>query len=279
MIDVSSIADRVTLDTNGIWRSVDQESVSYPAGGNEACFSLEDASFWFNHRNRCIVAAVRNLPPRNNGPIFDIGGGNGFVSVGLNRAGFDAVVVEPGPVGAANAKARGVHTVICATTKSAGIRRSVLEAVGLFDVIEHVENDLPFLKEIRNLLKPGGRLYATVPAYMALWSHEDELAGHYRRYTLKGFESLVERAGFVVVYSTYIFRVLPLPILLLRALPYRLGIGKASGGQGNSSNDHQPPKGRAAGVINAVLDRELLHIERNGCMRFGGSCLVVARAS
>lgn len=277
MFDVSTIADQLTLSTDGIWYCTDQGSVSYPEQGNDACFQVEESSFWFKHRNACIAAAVRNHPPRNNEPIFDIGGGNGYVSMGLERAGFATALVEPGPRGAANAKQRGLQTVICATTTGAGFRKSVLEAIGLFDVIEHIDDDLQFLREMRGLLKPGGRLYATVPAYSLLWSGEDEQAGHFRRYTRRSIERVLERAGFSVAYSTYIFRFLPLPILLLRALPYRLGIGRSS--MGNAASDHQAPGGGAGGLLDSLLRSEIQHVECNRRMSFGASCLLVAHAA
>lgn len=274
MFDVSAIADRLTLGADGIWRSADPQAVSYPEEGNDACFQIEDSSFWFKHRNACIAAAVRNYPPRGHEPIFDIGGGNGFVSMGLERAGFKTALVEPGLRGASNAKQRGLQTVICATTTSAGFRKSMLEAVGLFDVIEHIDDDLQFLREMRGLLKPGARLYATVPAYPMLWSGEDEEAGHFRRYTRASIERVLERAGFSVDYSTYIFRFLPLPILLLRALPYRLGIGRSVGAR-DPASDHQA----GGGLMASLLGSEIRNIEGRRRMSFGGSCLLAARAA
>jgi hypothetical protein len=63
-------------------------------GGNEACYQIEESSFWFKHRNACIEAAVKCHPPRSGGPIFDVGGGNGFVARGLMRAGFETVFLN-----------------------------------------------------------------------------------------------------------------------------------------------------------------------------------------
>lgn len=279
MDNISRFADRLVLGQDGIWYGADQEKISYPSDGNDACFAVEESSFWFGHRNGCIAAAVRNHPPLNGGPIFDIGGGNGFVSLGLIRAGFEAVLVEPGPRGASNGKFRGIQTVVCGTTESAGIRASSLEAVGLFDVIEHIDDDLRFLTSIRALLKPGGRLYATVPAYSMLWSAEDELAGHFRRYTLGSIGALLGRAGFSLDYSTYFFRPLPFPIFLLRALPYRLGLSRSAATTRDAASDHRPPPGRAAAIMNSMLRQEISNIERNSRMAFGGSCLLVAHAA
>ena len=64
----------------------------------------------------------------------------------------------------------------------------------------------------------------TVPAYQWLWSDDDELSEHRRRYTVSGLRRVAARAGFTVEYATYMFWPLPPPIALLRALPSRLGL-------------------------------------------------------
>jgi len=272
MADISEIAPKLKLDDTGIWSTPALEAISYPQDGNHACFLLEDSSFWFRHRNACITAAAKRLPPPNDGAIFDIGGGNGFVSLGLMNAGFKTVLVEPGPEGAANGKRRGIPTVICATTTDAGFRDSTLDAVGLFDVIEHIEDDVSFVESMKRLLKPGGRLYATVPTYSALWSSEDVDAGHYRRYTRSSISALIEGSGLKVDYATYIFRPLPLPIFLLRSLPTRLGLTGNS--HRDTTNDHQA--GASSGILESMLKGEVTNIDAGKAMAFGASCLVVA---
>ena len=51
-------------------KKVESVAISYPEEGNEACFQIEDQSFWFRHRNDCIRELVRHFPPRGRGPIF-----------------------------------------------------------------------------------------------------------------------------------------------------------------------------------------------------------------
>ncbi len=187
MADIQSITTGLKLGKDGIWYGIDTQDISYPPDGNEACFAIEDSSFWFRHRNNCIISAVRSYPPENKGTIFDIGGGNGFVSLGLANSGFDVALVEPGRTGASNAKRRGLKTVICATTESARFKPHSLSAVGLFDVVEHIEDDLSFLRFFRSLLKQGGRLYMTVPAYSFLWSEEDVLSGTFQKVYAKEY--------------------------------------------------------------------------------------------
>ncbi len=132
------------------------------------------------------------------------------------------------------------------------------------------------LRTLRGLLQPGGRLYLTVPAYAWLWSGEDELAGHHRRYTRRGLGRVVEAAGLTVEYATYVFWPLPLPILLLRALPARLGV-RPTMDLDAIRRELQPKEGLAVRALTALLDLERGWLERGGTVPFGASCLMVAR--
>jgi len=77
-----------------------------------------------------------------------------------------------------------------------GLKPASVDAAGAFDVTEHIEDDLGFLRELGGILRPGGRLYVTVPAFPFLWSQEDTDTGHYRRYTLPAIEAVLRKAGF-----------------------------------------------------------------------------------
>lgn len=277
MIDIQSISTGLSLGEDGIWYSNSTQDIFYPADGNDVCFAIEDRSFWFRHRNSCILSVVRSYPPKDNGTIFDVGGGNGFVSSALAASGFDVALVEPGRAGALNARRRGSATVICATTDDAGFKPRSLPAVGLFDVVEHIEDDQSFLASIRDLMKQEGRLYVTVPAYSLLWSHEDVSAGHFRRYTLSSLVEVLRNAGFEIDFASYIFRFLPVPIALFRALPYRLGLFKSGKEAQNIARDHAAQGGAVSSMINFFLKSEVENLKNRHAMSFGGSCLVVAR--
>ena len=190
--------------------------------GNEIFREFEEKSIWFQHRNKCILELVKAYPPA--GTIFDIGGGNGFVSRSLLNAGLDVALVEPGRAGVRNAIERGVPIVICSTLEDAGFKDNVLPSVGLFDTLEHIKDDVAFLKTIRKLLLPGGRLYLTTPAHQMLWSADDVFAGHYRRYSTASLSATLREAGFSVLFSTYIFSFLPVPIFLVRTVSSKLGL-------------------------------------------------------
>jgi SAM-dependent methyltransferase len=275
MVDLAILARGLQLRSDGIWYAPTVSELSYPKEGNERCAQVEDSSFWFRHRNACILALIRAYPP--SGPMFDIGGGNGCVSRAIVDAGFESVVVEPGAAGARAAKARRLEHVVCGTLEGAGFGERSLPAIGLFDVVEHIEDDLGFMRRVCNVLVNGGRVYINVPAYAWLWSDEDVAAGHCRRYTIRSMSSLLESTGFIVDFATYIFRPLPAPIFLLRALPTRLGFARDKAQeQGGTERDHMAKGGITRGFIDSLLSREVKRVEQSKAMSFGGSCLVAA---
>jgi SAM-dependent methyltransferase len=275
MIEINKIATNLECREPGIWFSKNRSHVSYPGDGNLRSLAIEDNSFWFNHRNKCILEAIRRVPP--DGAIFDMGAGNGYVSLMINNAGMDTVVIEPGLQGAMNAHARGLSPVICSTLEDAGFKPHLIPAVGLFDVLEHVQDNMSYLTTLKTLLRPSGKLYITVPAYNFLWSAEDDHAGHYRRYTNSSLAKLLHSIGFIIDYKTYIFSILPLPIFLFRAIPSRLGLRKS-----NTFERTQKEHGRIMGpfghLVNWMLHNEIKALRHQRAIAFGGSCLVVARA-
>ena len=128
-------------------------------------------------------------------------------------------------------------------------------------------------------MKKKGCLYVTVPAYSFLWSAEDFLAGHFRRYALKDICKLLKTAGFQIEFSSYVFRFFPIPIFLLRALPYKIGFSKTKRKPENTSRDHAVKGGIIANILGSILQSEIESLNKKKAMRFGGSCLIVARSS
>lgn len=258
---------------SGLWVSGQHEAFSYPEAGNDACFRIEDGSFWFRHRNACISAVVRRLPPA--GLFVDVGGGNGFVAQGLTEAGFDVALVEPGWAGAQHAWERGVRPVICATLERAGFAEHSIGGIGIFDVLEHIEDDVAFLRDLRRHLDPDGRLYLAVPAFQLLWSADDTAAGHFRRYSPSTLRRAIDRAGFAVEYLSGMFAWLPLPVFLRRSLPSRLGRRDAVAS--SVDVEHVLPRNSLGRVLEALLRREREWITRGGSLPIGGSFIAVAR--
>jgi SAM-dependent methyltransferase len=262
---------------DGMWQTKAVSKISYPGEANDVCFQVEDGSFWFNHRNRCIVATLGQFPPM--GMLYDIGGGNGFVASGLQDAGVEVVLLEPGE-GAKNALKRGVRNVVCATFQDACFQPHSLPAAGAFDVVEHIEDDVGFLRSLRERLVPGGRFYCTVPAFSMLWSGADEHAGHYRRYNKESLSRTLKQAGFEVEYATYFFAWLTLPIFFLRVVPARLGIrDKTDFGSIEAARKVHRHPAVIGGIVKATEKWELNRLLARKRVPFGTSLLCVARTA
>jgi SAM-dependent methyltransferase len=252
-------------------RNKEITELSYPEDAHDILSDIEDTSFWFKYRNQSIAQVISKIPP--NGKIYDVGGGNGYVSLYLKKQGFDMILIEPGIHGAKNALKRGLNPVICATLQQTGFEHGTLPAIAIFDVLEHIEDDISFLKEFYNYLENEGKLYLTVPAYNFLWSSVDDESGHFRRYNTKQLKQTLSKAGFQVEYSTYFFSFLPIPIYLFRKIPSILGIKR-------KDIEKEAEKEHKAGVFSKLIDWymqwELKKIKRSS-IKFGGSCLVVAK--
>lgn len=145
------------------------------------------------------------------------------------------------------------------------------DVITLTDVLEHVEQDLESVRRCSALLNPGGVIVATVPAYQWLWTRHDEHHQHYRRYTLKAFRSLFEKAGLSVQLASYCNSLL-FPFMLATRVAARIR---------PSDRDYSaltlPPR-----PVNKAL-QEVFSSERHLLSRtplpFGGSVVCVARTA
>ncbi len=255
----------------GIWMSAVNNAISYPAEGNIDCFHVEENSYWFNHRNEILKLVISEHSRGKR--FFDIGGGNGFVTKALQDMGFEAWLVEPGYDGIINAKSRGVKNLINATFECAGFESGMLDNIGLFDVLEHIESDQEIIDKIYQATSPGGRIFITVPAYSFLWSDADVNAGHFRRYSRKTARHILERAGFNVLYDTCFFSFLVPLIFILRTIPYRVLKRKKAG---DMEEVHNIKWELVSKLINRLCRYEMRKITHKNKILFGSSCLIIS---
>jgi len=263
----------ITREEDGVWRTMAQSGVSYPDQGHDTCHGVEDDSFWFSHRNRCISAAIRRDPPDRGLPFADVGGGNGYVASMINDLGFRVVLVEPGASGIAHARERGLEELVQASIVDLDIEPGKLGAIGLFDVLEHIERDHEALRLLWSMLVDGGKIYATVPAHEWLWSTADTEAGHFRRYTVERLKELFSECGFDVGLCSYYFWPLPLPMFLFRNLPERLHFRRSPKPRDARVSSEHRRQGR---ILQWLLSFDENAIGRGQSMPFGASCILVA---
>ncbi|MEM9399351.1 MAG: class I SAM-dependent methyltransferase [Verrucomicrobiota bacterium] len=276
MTDFKTMTNGLSQSPEGIWHKQGRErgNVSYPTDGNENVFQVEDHSFWFRHRNQVIENLVNEYSPGE--LIFDIGGGNGCVTKWLQDKGIEAVLLEPGSDGVRNAANRGVEQIIHSTFEESDFDDGAIPAAGMFDVLEHIEKDKEALSMLYQKIQPGGRLFLTVPAFGALWSVEDDHAGHFRRYSLGQLREILEQSGFEVEYASYLFSFLIIPIWIFRSLPSHLGFRRNVKLE-TARKEHSSGRGFINKLVNRLLKWELKKIRRKETILLGSSCLVVAK--
>jgi hypothetical protein len=87
----------------------------------------------------------------------------------------------------------------------------------LFDVLEHLPDDLQVLRNVHAMLTTNGVLMLTVPAHQRLWSHVDVVSKHYRRYETGELKTKLFLSGYRLEYlSEYMMSIYP--FVLLRQL-------------------------------------------------------------
>lgn len=248
-----------------------------PSGGYDPSLfaeiaELEQASFWFSERNRLIEWALRRHAPAMRS-FLEVGCGTGHVLAAVEQAFPQARCsgVEPFEVAIEIARERASGAEIRQGT-AAGLDPSIeFDAIGCFDVLEHIADDRGALSAMAAVLRPGGTLLVTVPQHRWLWSDADESAEHVRRYRRDELVERVRGAGLEVRRCTSFVTTL-LPILAASRVVRRL----------------RPPTDplqelRLAAWIQAAL-RPAMAIDRwairaGASLPAGGSLLLVASRS
>jgi SAM-dependent methyltransferase len=177
---------------------------------------VEETHWWYRERRRMIAALLADIPLTEPCRILDAGCGSGRNLELL--APFGTVTgVEPATLSVAAARARGVGRVVQGSLDSLPLESDAFDLVVCLDVLEHVDDDLAALRELRRVAASGGRLLVTVPAHRWLWGTHDELSGHVRRYTRASLLSVAAAARWEPLRVTGFNASLLGPIALARA--------------------------------------------------------------
>ena len=155
------------------------------------------------------------LPASEDFRLLDVGCGAGNMIHHLSRYGrVKGLDIDERPVKIA--RQRGYDVDRYDVTQPLPFDPATFDAITALDVIEHNEDDLAILADSYRVLKPGGHIIITVPALMWLWSHNDEINAHVRRYTAAELKEKLTRTGFEIKRVTYNnFFVFPLAAALI----------------------------------------------------------------
>lgn len=188
------------------------EEDSFNKENFEFLFEMEQRHFWHIGRREIIYAMLQRLYRKelSNISMIEIGCGNGSVLQYLNGKG---VNIEGGDLflEALQFCQRRVDVPLYQLDAvNTPFADEQYDVVGLFDVVEHIDDDEAVLKEAHRICKSGGRVILTVPANRWLWSYFDTISYHKRRYSKKELCRKLQRAGFVVEkMSFYVFFLFP----------------------------------------------------------------------
>lgn len=159
----------------------------------QALDSLEAGHWWYRNRKKILSELLsKELRSMN---VLDLGSASGSNTIFMNELGFRSVSsVEYSDYGCKLQRIKGID-VINADARQLPFAAESYDYVVCMDVIEHIEDDISVLNEIRRVLKRNGKAIISVPEDMKLWSNHDLAVGHFRRYSKKELESKVISCG------------------------------------------------------------------------------------
>jgi len=218
-------------------------SLKMPPEHYRSLAALEDHYWWHQGRYHLIRAALER---HGRSPaelrVADVGCGTGGFLRYLRRlgtrelAGFDysAEALE-------GIRRDGIRAETLDLEQRFALPDGPWDVVACLDVLEHIQDEGPFLEAVRASLAPGGRLVLTVPAHAFLFSEWDRRLQHFRRYSRRGLRQRLEASGFRVREISCFFSFV-LPMALAR---------KWVGGYDGRQTCEFPP-------VPAILNRTLL---------------------
>jgi SAM-dependent methyltransferase len=213
----------------------------------------EDSHWWFASRTRALQTIMDRFLPKTAGfRLLDVGCGAGNMIHHLSRYGqVKGVEIDPRPVKMAHQ--RGYDVDQFDATQPMPFDDNSFDAVTALDVIEHNQDDLAILADSYRVLKPGGHMIITVPALMWLWSHNDDINAHIRRYSAGELKEKLAQSGFRIRRVTYnnffIFPMAAALILMRRSAGARPELASHL----LSQDEYQVEMEPASPPVNAVL--------------------------
>ena len=249
-----------------------EEGCGFESKFFEQLSEAESDNFWFISRNQLLIWCLKKYFPLAKN-FFEIGCGTGFVLSAIEKN-ISAIHHLYGSDMYTDGLAFAASRLKSASFFQMDARnipaRNEYDVIGIFDVLEHIEEDEMVLTQIHQALKPGGGLIITVPHHQFLWSEQDVYSHHVRRYSTKELETKVTNAGFKVIRKTSFVSLL-LPLMLYS----RLKVKNKTYTEADTHKELKLPP-----FINSLLKKimqfEIAFIKYGLNFPFGGSLLLIA---
>lgn len=179
--------------------------------------ALEENHWWFHGKRLLLRALLAQVGQREGRRMLDIGCGTGGVLKVLAGRG-TIVGIDLDDLALAFCREKGLDDVARASALQLPFASGCFDVCVMMDVLEHVDEEGALLAEVRRVLRPGGAVIVSVPAFALLWSQHDVTFEHRRRYRRGQLEARLREAGLRVEWSSYTnFFVFP-PTFVWRAL-------------------------------------------------------------
>jgi len=234
-------------------------------------FRVEQSHWWYTGRRKILSEFVEEICRKvtdRRPKILDVGCGTGANLLMLSKYG-EAEGVDISEDALSFCRERGLDKVRLAAGEELPYEDGTFDLVTALDVVEHMDDDLAGLREMRRVLRPGGRALLFVPTFMFLWGLQDDVSNHRRRYRLPELRRVLEQAGFEIERTTYANITFFLPILLVRKLMRLTGV--------KTETENSINVTALNGVLGRVFGAESWLLKRMN-LPFGVSGLCVARA-
>ena len=183
-------------------------------------YQVEETHWWYLGRRQIIQSLVEKICTtlnKQNPRILDVGCGTGANLKMLAEFG-TAEGVDISTQAIDFCRERGLNSVKLGAIEQLPYEDNSFELVTALDVVEHLDDDVAGLREIRRVLRPDGRVFLFVPAFMFLWGVQDDASNHRRRYTMTSLLKAVKEAGFSIEWSSYANISFFLPVLVVRSV-------------------------------------------------------------
>lgn len=168
-------------------------SLSYP--GHRILAAMRSAPRYADAIFRLLRAAV----PPGSSRILDFGAGDGMYAERFLREGGRIDCVEPDPANRRSLVALGLSPL----ETIAALPDDRYDFIYTVNVLEHIRDLDHHVVELRRVLRPGGRLFAFVPAFAILWTSLDDEVGHVQQFTRASLTEALARGGFVNDHCRY----------------------------------------------------------------------------
>lgn len=219
--------------------------------------AIEQSHWWYIARRKIIfdwvLQALADYPSPK---ILDIGCGTGFNIEYLRIRGYKQVVGLDFSIDALGfCQSRNITRLVCSDGAYPPFCAESFDMIMALDLIEHLADDTHALQELARLLKPGGALIIFTPAFNFLWSLQDEVGHHYRRYTAGELRKKIEETGLKINKLTYANTFL-FPLIWAGRIALRLSGNNI---QSTSENDLHPGWSNNLLQLIFAAERPLLH--------------------